>query len=371
MKKLIFIFLVFLLTGCYNYRELNNLAIVKGASVDIEDGQYVVTYIISNISKSQENMTTILEGKGSTISDAIAEMNLMSSKELYIGHMLIYVISEEVAKNGISNITDFFFRNPTSKKTFQIIISKNKKAKDILKVLSPLDSFPTDSIVKNLTTESSLSSFFVNTTLLSFLKKVKDPGIEAIASGITIIKNSKSENLIKIEPLAIFKNDIFLKWENEEISNGISLLLNQSSYSKITTNCEHGKVVFSMSNIKIKKSFKIKKEIDFKIKLTGNTEISEMSCNYNTQKKEDLIFLENILINKLSDILNKTIDEIKTTKIDSIGLGNYIYQNDYQNWLKIKNDYLNNLNVEFEIIPNLLAYENSNEGTNKINDEKN
>ena len=379
MKKIIFFLLIFMLSGCYNYRELNNLAIVKGAAIDIEDGKYVLSYVISNAtkdkSKEANSQATILEGKGETVADAIAEMNLTSPKELYIGHMLVYVISEDVAKEGITKVTDFFFRNPNSKKTFQIIISKNKKAKDILKILSPLDSFPADNIAKNLTTESSLSSFVINTTLLSFLKKVKDPGIEAVTSGITIIgneekgskeenlTNAKIENYVKIEPLAIFYDDKFVKWQNEEISKGITLLFNESPYSKINAKCGNNNVVFSMSDLSIKKSFKIENRVKFKFKIIGNTEINEMSCDYNTQKKDDLIKLENILIQTLKIILNKTINEIKTTKIDSIGLGNYIYQNDYYNWLKIKDDYLDKIDVEFEIIPNLLANENANEGT--------
>ena len=37
MKKLLIIPLLFLLTGCWNYNELNELAIITGVSVDIED----------------------------------------------------------------------------------------------------------------------------------------------------------------------------------------------------------------------------------------------------------------------------------------------------------------------------------------------
>ena len=380
MKKFLIVIL-FLLTGCYNYTELNSLAIVKGAAIDFEEGKYVLSYAISNASKDQSlPQAAILEGRGDTISDAIAEMNLSSPKELYIGHMLVYIISEDVAQKGISEITDYFFRNPTSKKTFQIIISKDKKAKDVLKVLSPLDNFPADNIAKNLTTESSLSSFAINTTLLSFIKNIKDPGIEAVASGITIIgdeneaskeenlENSKVENYVKIEPLAIFKNDKFVKWADEDISKGITILYNQNHSSKIDANCDNKKVVFALSDLDVKKNFIINEKVKFKIKITADTEIREMTCDFDLQNQNDLKKLEDILINSLKNILKDTIEEIKKTKIDSIGLGNYIYQNDYYNYLKIKDTYLDNLEVEFEIIPNLLASENTNEGTVNINE---
>ncbi len=351
MKKFILLTLIFLLTGCYNYSELNNISIVECASVDIEDNQYVINFLIS---ENKESL--ILEGKGRTISDAISEMNLKSSKELYIGHMLVYVISEEVAKNGVNNVTDYFFRNSSSKKTFQIVISKGYKAKDILKAISNNDI---PNIAKSLTNENSLSSFIINTTLLSFTKAINDPGVEAISNGIAV-----DNNTIKIESLAIFKDDKFIKWIDKSTSQGITILYNQASSYKINTSC----AVFNLNDLKIDKSFIIKEKILFKIKITANTEISEMHCNHDLKNNDDLKKLENDLIYSLTNILNESVYEVKRTKIDSIGLGHYIYLNDYKNYLKIKDNYLDNLNVEFEIFPNLLIYENSNEGTIKNNE---
>ncbi len=382
MKKILILISIFLLTGCYNYQELNNLAIVKGASIDYQNNNYIVNYAISNANQNKNgefsNKTALLEGKGVTISDAIAEMNLSSPKELYIGHMVVLIVSEEVAKNGINNVADFFFRNPMSKKTFQIIVSKNCEAKDALKILSPLSTFPAENIAKNITSENS--SFVVNTTLLSFLKSIKDPGIEPIAPSITIVGNKKSgekednltstsiDNYVKIEPLAIFKDDIFIKWADEDFSKGLTILYNQSAAIKITSECPNGNIVFSLNSLKIDKNFKIDNKINFKINIKANTEIEEMSCNYDLKNQNNLKEIEKILVNKIKNILNKTINEIKETKIDSIGLGFYIYQNDYQNFLRIKDNYINHLDVEFEIDPKLLSLENSNEGTVQINE---
>jgi len=363
MRKILFLITILLLTGCYNYRELNNFAIIKGVAIDVDNNKYVVNYLVSKTNKnSKANETIMLEGKGRTISDAIAEINLSSNKELYIGHMFVLVASEDVAKIGINKVTDFFFRSPNSKKTFQILISKDQNAKNILETLSSLDNFQTNSIIENLANENSFASFAINTTLLSFLKNTKDPGIEPITSGITTIDDNGKKN-IKITPLALFRNDKFIKWETEEISKGITILINQSSYSKINTSCQNGNVIFLINNLKVNKSLKINKKINFKIKITGNSEISEMNCNYDLKKVNDLNKLEKIMISEMKEVLNKTINEIKESKIDSIGLGYYIYQTDYKNWLKVKNNYLDNLNVEFEIVPNLLVNENANEGT--------
>ena len=78
--------LIFLLTGCYGYQELNEKAIVRGISIDFEKNQYVVNYMVSNANvsngkNSETNpQTALLEGKGDTISEAVAEINLLSPK---------------------------------------------------------------------------------------------------------------------------------------------------------------------------------------------------------------------------------------------------------------------------------------------------
>lgn len=358
MKKLLILFLIFL-TGC-NYHELNDLAIVECASVDLINGEYVVNY--GTRASKDDKEITLLEGKGKTISDAISDMNLKSPKELYIGHMLIYVISEDVAKNGVNKVIDYFFRDARHKKTFQFVIAKDN-AKDILKTMSPLNNYPALNIAKNLTNENSLSEFVFNTTLMSFIKNVKDPGIEPIVNGIKVENKS-----LKLEPIAIFKDDKLIKWEDPIISESINILINQSSSFKIEAPCDNSKIIFSINDLNVKKTFKINDKIDFKIYITSNTKINEMSCDYDLNSPSDLEKIEDILVKTLKENLSKTIEELKKTKIDFLGLGYFIYQNDYYNYLRYKNDYIEKLNIDFIIKPNVLMNENSNEGTYDLNE---
>lgn len=342
MKKLIVLILMFLLTGCYDYQELSELAIIKGASIDIKENEYVLNYALTN----DNSKPTFLKGKGKTISEAISDMSLTSPKELYIGHMLVLIISEDVAKKGLNDVTDYFFRNPLSKKTFQLVIS-DISAEKVLKTISPLETFQVESISKNLTGSTSLSTFIINTTLLSFTKTIKDPGINPVINGITI-----EDEYAKIKPLAIFKDDKFIKWTTSDISKGLAILFNQSNSFEIATN----QAIFKMNDVKVTKTFEIEDKIYFNFKIDANTKIEEMNSDYSLKE------LEKMLINSIKSILNETINEIKTNNIDPLGIGLYIYQNDYENYLKLKDDYLKCLEVNFEINPNLMHEENSSKG---------
>jgi len=111
MKKII-ISLVFLIIcgGCWNKVELNDFAIVTGIAIDYKEGEYEVSLLISNSTKgssdgsNSEIQTAIYSDKGKSMYDAIKQIGLSSSKELYIEHVSILIVSEDVAKNGLNNI---------------------------------------------------------------------------------------------------------------------------------------------------------------------------------------------------------------------------------------------------------------------------
>ncbi|MBQ4634185.1 MAG: Ger(x)C family spore germination protein [Bacilli bacterium] len=387
--KYLLLMILFLTTGCWNYTELNDLAIVKGVSIDQEEDNYIVNYMISNASsekgssKDSSPQTALIEGKGKTISEAISEIKLISPKKIYIGHMLVYVISEAVAKNSLTEATDYFFRNNNSKRSFQVVIAKDTKAKDTLKILSPLDSFPSDNIAKNLATAESFSGYVSNSAFVSFIRKIKEDGIDASANGITIIgstekgsseenlKSSSIDNYVKIEPLAIFKKDQLVAWTDQDVSKGINIFLSAVQELKLTIPYKDGYFSFKITNIKSSSDFKINDNItfDFKIKATSN--IEEMTIYIDTKKEDNIKLLEELINNEIKRILHKTTQFIQEKQSDAIGLGYRIYINDYQNWLNLKTNWnethLPKVKVNFEVKTTLLAEEDTNEGTAKSN----
>ena len=148
IKLLIPILFLFILTGCWNYRELNDLAIATGIAIDKSEDGFEVSVLISNARKAQvstkegESQTSVYSENGKTITEALRNINLKFPKEIYIGHLSVIVINEEIAKEGLYPILDYFLREPESSKRFYSIIARDCKAKEVISVLSPLESFP-------------------------------------------------------------------------------------------------------------------------------------------------------------------------------------------------------------------------------------
>ena len=154
IKMFLFLFITLLLTGCGNYRELNDLAITTGIAFDIKDDEYIVSYMVANSnkaetdSKSSETKITVYEGIGNTIGSAYMDLNSKNPKIPYISHLEVVIISEDLAKQGILEALDFLMRNPESRKEFYIVLSKDVEAGILLKTLAPLESFPSQNIAE-------------------------------------------------------------------------------------------------------------------------------------------------------------------------------------------------------------------------------
>ena len=210
MKKILLLPLIFLMCGCWNYKELNNLAMTTGIAIDKIDNDYHVTLLISN-SKKQTNdnnkpqaSTAAYEGSGKTMYEAISNASDNISKEVYLGHLAILVLSEEIASSDMLNVVDFLFRYPQIRNEFQLILAKNSKASDILKVTTPLESFPSLNVSENLKNTNKRQGIIYTVNFNEFIKTFLESGVEAVLPSVEVIGNTsegnKNENIEKIEP---------------------------------------------------------------------------------------------------------------------------------------------------------------------------
>lgn len=377
IKLLTFLFISILLTGCGNYRELNDLAITTGIAFDIKDNQYTVSYMIANSNKAETNdksaeaKITVYEGSGNTISSAYMDLNSKNPKIPYISHLEVVVISEDLAKQGIIEALDFLMRNPESRKEFYIVISKNVEASTILKTLAPLESFPSQNIAELIKSNTEDQSTIIIQKYSELINKIIDTGIEASINGIEIEGNEEDgqtqESLekstpsanMKIETLGLFKKDKLIGWANYEESVGINIINNNTGSILLETKCDDKYMTSTLKEIKTTPEITFEGDmpkIKLKIKATGS--ILEIQCKRNLEDVKVMNELENAFNEKLKNIIQSSLDLAqKEYKTDIFGFGNYIYKNNLKKWKKIENNWneevFPNINVDIDININL------------------
>ena len=371
MKKFVLIiitlFILLISSGCYNYKEINDMAIVSSIGIDKDNknDKYIVSAQIMNSKESEnseDSQITVYTKEGDTVHEALRNITLKSPRKLYGNHLSKIVLSEEVAKEGIDNILDTFNRVTEVRNEFIITIVKEDKASDVLKVLTTTESIPAEYVKLSLKIADKTSGLTYATKLDEFISLYLKKGIDPVVPVLKIDKKEKKGTTINnitttnpiskivIEDLAVTnkgKLETYLK--NEEVI-GYNFLRNQIQKMIIPVKCDDENNYASISILKNKtKSNATKKDNKYIINFNINSEaiITEYNCKKDLTDEKVIKKLEKDTEKKIKRYIKKSLNKQKETKGKFLGLERIIYL-DYP---KYKNeDYSVKYNVNVNLV---------------------
>ena len=371
MKKFVLIiitlFILLISSGCYNYKEINDMAIVSSIGIDKDNknDKYIVSAQIMNSKESEnseDSQITVYTKEGDTVHEALRNITLKSPRKLYGNHLSKIVLSEEVAKEGIDNILDIFNRITEVRNEFIITIVKEDKASDVLKVLTTTESIPAEYVKLSLKIADETSGLTYATKLDEFISLYLKKGIDPVVPVLKIDKKEKKGTTINnitttnpiskivIEDLAVTnkgKLETYLK--NEEVI-GYNFLRNQIQKMIIPVKCDDENNYASISILKNKtKSSAEKKDNKYIINFNINSEaiITEYNCKKDLNNEKVIKELEKDTEKKIKRYIKKSLNKQKETKGKFLGLERIIYL-DYP---KYKNeDYSVKYNVNVNLV---------------------
>lgn len=371
MKKFVLIiitlFILLISSGCYNYKEINDMAIVSSIGIDKDNknDKYIVSAQIMNSKESEDSedsQITVYTKEGDTVHEALRNITLKSPRKLYGNHLSKIVLSEEVAKEGIDNILDIFNRITEVRNEFIITIVKEDKASDVLKVLTTTESIPAEYVKLSLKIADKTSGLTYATKLDEFISLYLKKGIDPVVPVLKIDKKEKKGTTINnitttnpiskivIEDLAVTnkgKLETYLK--NEEII-GYNFLRNQIQKMIIPVKCDDENNYASILILKNKtKSNAAKKDNKYIINFNINSEaiITEYNCKKDLTDEKVIKELEKDTEKKIKRYIKKSLNKQKETKGKFLGLERIIYL-DYP---KYKNeDYSVKYNAKINLV---------------------
>ena len=363
MKKLILIIIILSTTGCWNYNELNNLAITTGIAIDLKDDEFEVTILISNSQKQSQASqisasSAVYSGTGRTIFEAIKDTSMAVSKQIYLSHIEVLVLSEEIAKTKTQDVIDFFFRYPQTRNEFYVVIADNCKAKDIFEITTPLETFPSQNISKNLEITDKLQGYTYAVTLNEFVKDIIDEGKNPILPTISIIGNkeegnedknierNKPEAYLKLGMMAIFDGFNFIEITNKDQSAGINIIKNKIKTSLLKIPYKDGYIVIELND----STSKISWDNSFTIKVKATGSIEEIIGNIKIEDEKEIDNIKMLGEKEIKRLITAALELSKKEEIDILGLGNTIYKKDFRYWKEIKKVFNKQIkNTSFDI----------------------
>ncbi|AZV41931.1 Ger(x)C family spore germination protein [Peribacillus asahii] len=379
------IFLVPLLTGCWDSREIEQRSTILAIGIDkagpgAEEREAEVSHRKGDISIPEEHMIEItvqiaIPGRiplgpqvgagekkpvlvvsvvGHTIEDAIYNLQQEIADEIFLGHLRLIVLSEEVAKEGVKRFNDYLRRNPEIRRTASIVVSKEKASK-YMEVSPELERVPSLYLAEMVDSLVDLGKFpesFIGKFWSTFSSKGQD--------GYLPYFQIKEKKTIQINGLAYFQGDKMVgKTRPQEIGSFMAGIGAEKGGYPIFTDIPGNKEIALVQAVKRKTKIKAslkngKPHILVKVRYEGKVSEKE-SPNVKIKKEEDIRALERGFSNTSQKSLSDLIAKTQKAKSDIFGFGEYFRGKFPEYWkqnVKTEEDWRNiyeNLSYDVEV----------------------
>ncbi len=369
-KRSFFAFILISLTvvsGCWDKREMNELAFVSAFAVDLnEEGKYVGTFQIINPGNvagglqgggGQNASITVYSAAGDNLLETEGHVSMKVSRDLYYAHTNLIIISEKVAsEKGITELFDLFERAREFRTTTNVVLTRNSSAEEMLSVLTEKDKIPAEQIVNNLKGAEESQGEYQKITIDNVINSLITSGNEPLISAFSIKgepkKGTKMENIqasqpeVRMEPngLGVFKNGKLIDWLEGETARGTLWATDkvQATSLNITWKNKKDAIAYQVVRQKTKIAAQLKKDrpkISISVRAEGR--IAEVSVSSDLTNPHTLAAIEKEVAKEIKEEIEKAIYHAQINKSDTFGFGDAIHRSHPDKWKKIKSEWNN------------------------------
>ncbi len=331
------------LTGCWNYREVDNLSMVGGFAIDKgkEDHKYHVTFEFLDLSKSPPG-SKLLETEGDTVFDAVRNAISKSEKKLFFSDCKVVVISQSIAQEGITPLLDWVFRDAEPRITINPVISEAPTAAEVLQQKPVTDQLSSLEIWRTISQNTTNLSEVPNVELYEAVDRLTDEGISLTLPCIKI-SESKDQKTLELDGAAVFKKDKLVGYLNRDETKYYLFVKNLVKGGLLVVSPENNdqSICLEMQDSRTKVTPKISNatasiQINTKVKAAlGEDQTTQDYVNEKNLEKAEK-GAEKLLKDNMTSVIKKVQTQFDS---DIFGFGKIIHQTSPEFWNKNKSNW--------------------------------
>ncbi|MFC0524343.1 Ger(x)C family spore germination protein [Pontibacillus salicampi] len=350
-----------LLTGCWSKRELDELAIVTSIGVDKVEDEYRLTLQIINpgeVAAQQITTRTAVSSytaTGRSLFEAIREMTETIPRRIYAAHIRDVVIGEETARDGITEVLDFFMRDHEFRTDFFVVVVRDMSAFDFLNTLTPMEKIPAEKLYNSLEASFQYWAATKSTKIQEIINSLLSEGRQPVMTGVSVngqtSTGSRLENVeqiyspaqIALKDLAVFKGDKLIGWLTGDESKGFNYITDNVRSTAEYMDCpQGGNITFEILTSDSKSTVIIQDgqpNININVKVKGL--IDEVQCRQIDLSKEKTIqTLEKDLGTQIQKYMETSLKRAQQEfQSDIFGFGEQTMRSHNQYWKENKGDW--------------------------------
>jgi spore germination protein KC len=335
-------------------RELNEIGMVMSVAIDkskSDNGEFEVTVELANPSSKTGNDTEggiagkvwISSAKGLTVFEAIRNLSKVASKRIMWAHNNLIIVGEELARNDITAVMDFFTHSPELRMKTWITVSYGE-AKPYLKAKIGSGDIPGLEISK-LFRYQMLAAKSVDSEMLNIYTDFCTDHESSLISGVSLSKvdealsggEKEEKNMLKLEGAAVFSRSKMKGWLSENETRGINWAMGKTEDTIIsvkTSEEQNSAFAVETHNVKSKIDVDIKEgKPHFIINITGEGNITEEDRSSFISMEELKNKLEELVNNKIKEDITLGLKKVqKDYNSDVLDLGQILNRKNNKEW---------------------------------------
>lgn len=337
-----------LFTGCFNYHEIETGTIVAGAAIDRGQGghKYRMTFETLSMSnaKDQATKSVLLESDGDTVFDCLRNAAGITDKKLYFSDCKVVIVSEDLAREGIRPVLDFFIRDHEPRITQRLVVSGEKTAADILKAKLGTEEAVSYHLAGALQENQKVQGHILPYSLYQIYNQVSSQSTAFTLPAVRVIQ-MQDHSALQMETNAIFQQDKMIGYMPKEECIYYMMLKNVIQSGILLTGTQPGEKNIAL-DIK-KESSEIKPEVsgnsvtmNIQIQLGVNIEEENDSNKKFTVGNGEFRMTEEAASKTVKKGVENVIQDLqKNYGADIFGFADTIYQQKPNDWKRISKNW--------------------------------
>ncbi|MGF7184506.1 spore germination protein KC [Desulfitispora alkaliphila] len=384
--------ILLLAVGCWNRTELDERALVMGSALDkapaVEE-KYMVTVEIANpadlvspLAGGGEGDTPswIISSTGWTAFDAIRNFVMQVRRKLFWSHSQVFLIGEDLARDGIKPIIDLFIRDEELNRTMWIIVSKGSESREILEIEHLLGGLTSDAL-DSLVQASRISSQAVQVNISDLAKQLTDESRALVVGRVELVGQEEEQEetaeeqgnggneegevaetedgqLLRYTGAAVLKEDKLVGWFDRKEARGYNWITNNVGRGIFLVECdeEQGRriainVLFSQAEMEVE-FVQGKPVVTIEVEAEGD--IGEVMCQqFDPMDYDQMSRIESRFAEIIRNEIKACLDKSRELEADVIGLGRQINIENHRVWRELQDDWDEIFSeIDFEIVVN-------------------
>ncbi|WP_347553160.1 Ger(x)C family spore germination protein (plasmid) [Pseudalkalibacillus hwajinpoensis] len=309
LKILIILCALFLLSGCWDTKDINHRSLPIVMGVAMEDDQYKVHLQIPDPSPTTMKVRIVSE-TGETVSKAVDKLSANLESSINLLHVKVIVIDKELAKKGVKDLISGFMRSRDVSPKALVVISDEEIEpffSNLKNTTEPQSTTLFDFFDKNAGWNPEIALTRVWQVYRSIHSYTRDVALPIIKSGdSTIIEHLGS---------AVIKKGKMVEQINTEETLLVNAFYEESTYGKV-------EVMDEATVMIVKNSMDHKSQVIDQVPYLNSKlhlKVVLLETKGNPTVKEIRTSLETLLTNRFNEMFTK----IQESEADILGVGQY------------------------------------------------